>query len=342
MAERILIQGIGGIGGVVAARMIQAGYDPTLITHNTTITDAINTDGLRINTPEGMAVVPATAYTDLDDIPADAPYDAAYLIMKATNVLEAARETVEYLRPDGYLVTAQNGIVEDAVGAVIGAERVVSAIIGWGGTMHAPGIYERTSTGSTHIGELDGQISGRVQNLAAALGTAAPIVITQNIRGALWSKLAINCTITTMGALTGDLLGDMLKDKRMRLAFLRAYAEVIDTALALGIQPEKIAANPMTLYAHTDANRLTLFIKDLLVRFVGRKYGKLKSSSLQSLERDRPTEIDYLNGYVVQQAEQAGVATPINARLVTMIKEIEDGQRPIHRDNLDDLLAIVS
>lgn len=338
MDEQILIEGVGGIGGVVAGRMIQAGYQPTLITSNPAITEAIQKEGIRITSPEGAAVVKARAYTYLSDLPDDAAFDVAYLIMKAGSVVAAAEETLPNLAPQGFVVTCQNGVVEDAVGQVVGPERLVSAIMGWGGTMHAPGVYERTSTGATHIGEMDGRLTDRLQMMKRHLETAAPVVISTNQRGKLWAKLAINCTITTIGALTGELLGDMLKDARVRRAFLRAYAEVIDTALALGVQPEAIAADPMTLYAPQDAGALTRFAKDLMVRFVARKYGRLKSSSLQSLERGRLTEIDYLNGYVVEQAKAVGVPTPLNARLVTLIKDIEQGRRQISPDNLDALL----
>lgn len=342
MADRILIEGIGGIGGVVAARMILHGYDPVLVTNNPEITAAINANGLQITTPEGASTVPAQAHTHLSEVSTDEGFDAAYLIMKANTVLDAVRETMPLLKTDGYVVTFQNGIVEDAVAEVIGRERVVSGIIGWGGTMHAPGVYEKTSIGTTHIGELDGQITDRLRALEKAMATSADVVVTTNIRGALWSKLAINCTITTIGALTGDTLGVMLQDKRMRRAFLRAYSEVVDTAEASGVKLERIAANPRSLYVPPNAGSLTWWVKDLLVRFVGRKYGKLKSSSLQSLERGRKTEIDYLNGYVVEQAKHVNVPTPVNAALVRMIKQIEAGERQIQRTNLDDLLAAVS
>ena len=75
-----------------------------------------------------------------------------------------------------------------------------------------------------------------------------------------------------------------------------------------------------------------------MVRVVGIRYGKQKSSSLQSLERGRKTEIDYLNGYVVQQAQEVNVETPVNAALVKMIKEIENGRRKITPENVDDLV----
>lgn len=336
--ESILIEGIGGIGGVLAARLTQAGHNPTLVTANPQITEAINQNGLRLMTAQGTESIPATAYTALTDFPAEQRFDAAYLLMKANGVIEAARQTLPRLTRDGYMVTFQNGIVEDAAAAAVGAQRIISGIIGWGGTMHSPGVYEKTTPGETHLGELNGELSYRLGDLAKTLETASPVVVTRNIRGALWSKLAINCTVTTLGALTGDTLGVMLRDKRVRQLFARTYSEVIMTADALGIKLERIAANPRLLYVPPDANSINRFFKDMLVQFVGRRYGSMKSSMLQSLERGRKTEIDFLNGYVVEQAKRVNVPTPVNAALVTLIREIEAGTRPIDRNNLNDLL----
>lgn len=336
---RLLIEGIGGIGGVLAAGAIDAGYSPVLITGNAEITRAIAEQGLRVRTPERELRLPAEAHTDLDELDPAARFDASWLVMKATSVCEAARRTCAHLAPEGYLVTFQNGIVEDAVGEIVGRERVVAGIVGWGGTMHAPGCYERTSGGKTLIGELDGHTSLRVERLATILLATGPVEISGNIRGALWSKLAINCTITTLGAITGDTLGEMLEDRRLRRVFLRTYAEVIDTAEAAGIELERIAAHPKLLYLPRGAGRLRRSVKDLLVRAVARKYGRIRSSMLQSLERGRPTEIGFLNGYVVERAAEVGVPTPINAALVRQIREIERGLRPVARSNVEELLA---
>jgi 2-dehydropantoate 2-reductase len=97
--------------------------------------------------------------------------------------------------------------------------------------------------------------------------------------------------------------------------------------------------DPMMLYLPSDAGSLTLFLKDLLVRIAGRKHGKLKSSSLQSLERGRKTEIDFLNGYVVEQARKVGVPAPLNEAITRMIKEIEQGKRKLSPTNMEELLA---
>ena len=76
--------------------------------------------------------------------------------------------------------------------------------------------------------------------------------------------------------------------------------------------------------------------RHLIIRIMGFKYRRLKSSSLQSLKRGKPTEIDYFNGYIAQKGEELGVLTPVNKRIVEMIKEIEAKKREIGVNNFDD------
>jgi 2-dehydropantoate 2-reductase len=338
----ILVEGTGGIGGVVAGKLIQAGYEPTLVTGNREISEAINQQGLTVIEPGTKSTVPARAFSSLAELPPEARFDIALLAMKAHSVVQAATDTARFLKPQGgFVVTCQNGIVQDVVAEAIGRERVVAGIIGWGGTMHRPGVVERTGPGAIHLGELDGSTTERLESLGRILGVITPVVTTDNIKGGQWSKLAINCTITTIGALTGESLGQLLKDAGARRAFLAIYREVIDTARALGVQLERIAVDPMLLYVPSGSGFAIRFFKDLLVRIVGRKYGRLKSSSLQSIERGRKTEIDFLNGYVVEQALKAGVNAHLNKSITRMIKEIEQGQRRLSPANMEELLAVL-
>jgi 2-dehydropantoate 2-reductase len=337
----ILIEGVGGVGGVIAAELIRAGVRPALVCGNPDITAAIESRGLQVATPEDSFQVETQAVTALNDLPAGKRYDAVLLIMKANRVIEAAWDSLDHLSPDGFVVTFQNGIVEDAVADVVGAEKLVSGIIGWGATMRGPGVYQRTSGGKTYLGEIDGEPRERTSELGKILQTATPVDVNRNMRGVLWSKLAINCIVTAMGGLTGLSLGRMMANRRLRTVFAAVYREVVDTAHALGIRLEKIAADPELLYVSRDASWFRRQFKDILFRIVGRKYGNVRSSMIQSLERDRPTEIDFLNGYVVQQAARVGLPVPVNAGLVAMIKQIERGERPMQLSNLEALLPLL-
>ncbi len=333
---KILIEGIGGIGGLLAASLIKNNHYVSLVTNNEKITNAIKSEGVKVKSPQGTVQFYTDVYTKLEELKGN-KYDIIMLLMKANGVMNAARQSIEYLEKDGYMISFQNGIVEDELLEILGHDKLISGIIGFGGTMVRPGVYNKTSNGSIHIGELTGEITDRLNVLKEILDPVDEVVITDNIRGALWSKLAINATINGMGVLTGQTLGEMLKNRKNRDIFLNIYREVIDTAIANGIVPERITADPMLLYKPIDAGRFTSFKKDMIIKIVARKHKNIKSSSLQSIERGRKTEVDYINGYVIKQAEKYSINVDYNKKLVEMVHEIEEGKRKILAENTNDI-----
>lgn len=344
---RILMMGCGAVGGVLAAGLLGAGYDVTIVTRNPAISSAVASNGLHLVTPAGRRTLPAAICADTcpDLAATQGAFDVVLLSMKATDVLEAAVEVVPLLDERGYVVTLQNGIVEDSVAAAIGRDRVVGAIVGWGATMHRPGIYEMTSRGETVIGELDGDVSDRVVQLRKILSAAAPTTISDNIMGVLWSKLAINSAITTLGAITGETLGALLKRRVARNLALAIVSEVLDTAAAWDVALEPVGGtlDLARLYVKPERRlqgwRLTQVRQHLLMRAVGLKFRRLRSSMLQSLERGRTPEIDYLNGYVVARARDKGIRVPINSAITKMVHEIAAGERRIRPASLTELAA---
>jgi 2-dehydropantoate 2-reductase len=342
--SRLLQLGCGSVGGVIAGGLLRSGVDLTIVTKNDQITQAINTGGLRVNPPEGEWTVPAHVYTHLEDVPGT--FDSVLLAMKATDVEDAARDVSSHLSPDGYVVTLQNGVVEDRIGEILGRERVIGALVGWGATMGSPGIYEMTSSGEIVVGELDGRKTERTQNLCSTLEKATSTRLSDNIYGVLWSKLAINCTITTLGAVTGQLLGDMLKRWSIRRLALIITSEVTDVAQDQGVSMEPIGGTLEIERLYLSPTRRAkdmgwdILTRQMIMFIVGMKYRRLKSSMLQSLERGRRAEIDFMNGYVVEQGRSHGIATPMNLALTEMVREIERGERAIHPDNLKELIHL--
>jgi 2-dehydropantoate 2-reductase len=338
----VLLMGCGGVGGVIAAGLLRAGYDLAIVTHNAEITRAVNTEGLRVTTPAGQWSVPTAAHTHLSQV--EGPFDVVLLAMKATDVKQAAQDVAGRLAPEGYVVTLQNGVAEDAVAAILGRERVIGALVGWGASLYKPGVYEMTSRGELVVGELDGQVTTRAQRLKAMLDAAAPTTVSTNIYGVLWSKLAINCVITALGAVTGQLLGQMLQRAAVRRLALAITSEVADVAQARGITLEPVGGTLDIHRLYLPADRrlggwgFDLLLKHAIMMVVGYKFRKLKSSMLQSIERGRRTEIDFMNGYVVECGREKGVPTPINAALTEMVREIEAGRRATSPKNLKDLL----
>ena len=337
-STRLLIEGIGGIGGLVAYELLKAGYSADLITNNSNITNSINNQGLRVKTKKRIETVPTHAYTHLGDLPSEYQYSMIFLIMKADGVNEAAKQSLPKLTPDGFLCTFQNGVVEDSLVKIVPSEKIVPVTVGFASTMIEPGLYERTTPGKFHIGELNGKQTARIEELSKVLLHVEQVIMTENILGVKWSKLAINCIINTFGAITGQTLGQLLKNKKTRTLFLAVYREIVEVADAKDITLEPIAANPYLLYLPANSGTFKRFTKDLIIRFVGRKYGNQKSSSLQSIQRGRKSEVDYLNGYVVSQATDLGMDVPVNKALTELLHRIDNGEINYAPNNLQPII----
>lgn len=336
--RRALIEGIGAIGGVVAARLLAAGLEPTLITGRENVADAIRARGVVLRTTDGEQGFRARVFASLDELPSSERFDVAMLFMKAPDVTAAARSTLPHLSDSGFVVPFQNGVVQPQVVDVVGRDRVVGALLNWGATMHAPGIYEQTVKGITLIGELDGASTPRLGDLEKLVSHFSRAVITPNITGAIWSKLALNCALTTIGGVAGVSASGILALPAGRRVFLETYREVIDIAEACSIRLEPLAIDPYRLYLPLDADATSRGVVHQGLLEMARIYGGSKSSILQSLERRRPTEIDFINGHVAAVAEQIGRPAPINRALTAMIHEIERGTRVIDPGNLEAVL----
>jgi len=213
----------------------------------------------------------------------------------------------------------------------------------WGSTMIEPGHVEVTSKGRFLLGEVDGTLTSRLHLVKELLAHTYPVELVEDIRGALYSKLIVNSCITTSGAVAGLTLGKILADKQARLLFLAVVTEGVRVARAAKVRLYTVAngrLRPETLSLDTSsgmASGFDLWKKHALLRLVGLKYRRLKSSMLQSLERGGRTEVDAINGTIVAWGKKHGVATPVNEALVRMVHEIEAGSRKSSRRNLDEI-----
>ncbi|HKI93934.1 MAG TPA: 2-dehydropantoate 2-reductase [Gemmatimonadales bacterium] len=358
---KLAVVGCGAIGGVVGAMLHKAGADVVLVDTNQAHVDAIRSRGLLI---DGDGTTPATIHPP---IVANAqeiagPLDVVFLAVKSTATRVATESILPHLAPTGVVVSLQNGMGnEEAIAAVVGPERMLSGVVGWGATFTGPGHITRTSSeGGFELGAWDGGVTPRVREVAAVLNQVAPTVPMGNIRGAKWTKLVINATINSLGAALGRRLGEMVADPRSRLLMLQLITEAVTVARADGVRLEKVngklnmgllvlesreraaarrrARGVMKLW-RAGRYRAGLAVKSAILRQMAKVHGHIKSSMWQDIEAGRRTEIDVLNGYIVERARALHVPVPVHAALVGVIKEIEAGTRPINAANMDLLEA---
>lgn len=236
---RVLVVGCGAIGGVVAAHLFEQGVDTTALTTNALIADAINGAGFTVRGEGALGHVRGSALRSLS--PRTQPFDYVLLATQPTQVEDAARTALPFLAEQGRMVCFQNGLCEERVGAIVGQDRTIGAIVAWGASMIEPGIYDRTSAGGFALGRNDGALEPQLELLARLLEAVGPVVITENLRGARWSKLAINCAISSIGTAGGDRLGALMRHRFVRRLALEVMTETRDVAKALNVRLEKVA-----------------------------------------------------------------------------------------------------
>ncbi|ACY18810.1 2-dehydropantoate 2-reductase [Haliangium ochraceum DSM 14365] len=332
--------GCGGIGGTIAGHLSEIGIDVTAVTTNERIAQSVRERGFCLR-DDGE---PRSVNGRIElRIPKDTRYDYVILATQPPSVEEAARTAAPHLADDGNMVVCQNGLCEARVAAIAGEERVIGAIIAWGASMPTPGLYDRTASGGFTLGRASGEADPAVQRLAGMLEAIGPASVTRNLLGARWSKLAINCAISSLGTIAGERLGPLVRSRRMRRLGLEVMSEVVAVARREHVKLEKVAGTvDLDWVALTDAERKKrgsagLTAKHAVVMAVGLRYRRMRSSMLAAIERGREPAIDFLNGEVVERAKLYDLAVPVNARLVDTVHAIARKERKPSRGLLDEI-----
>jgi 2-dehydropantoate 2-reductase len=329
-----LVVGAGAVGGITAALLKRKGYNVEIVCKYDDYASLISDHGIEIKGVSGNFTVRMPAFASAGQI--KEKKDVVLLASKATDMMDAAKSILPLLKDGGYIVSLQNGFCEDDLASVAGRSRVIGCVVGWGATMEEHGKLSMTSSGEFILGYTDRMPDPFLESLAEILSAVVPTKVTDNISGHLYSKLIINSCITSPGAVCGLYLGKMLSDKKIRNIFIEIMREAMEVADALKIKVEPFGGR-LNFYKFLKHKGLLADIKrHIFIRIIGFKYRRLKSSSLQSLERGRPTEIDWLSGYIVRNGQLAGIAVPVNGAIVKMTHEIEKGTRKISSLNFED------
>jgi len=328
----VAVIGAGAIGGITAAHLSRAGYDVELVCKHPERAELISHEGLHIIGVRGDMRVPMMAVAEIEQL--SGPKDVLLIVTKAYDMPDAARRALPFLKPDSFVVSMQNGICVEALADVVGAERSVGCVVGWGSTMLPDGSLKMTSEGDFVIG---GYLPDKdVTPLKAVLDNMIETRISDNIVADLYSKMIINSCITSMGVLSGLYLGQILQVKQARNIFTAIIREALAVAKAMGLKVKPYGGK-LDYHRLVDKTGSIADIKrHLMIRLIGFKYRRLKSSSLQALERGKPTEVDYFNGFIARKGAVLGVNTPVNRRITQMIKEIESKKRKTDPANFND------
>jgi 2-dehydropantoate 2-reductase len=300
------------MGGLYGAWLHKAGYRVTLVDVSQAAVDAINANGLGLEKFDGtMEKVEIPATTNPASV---GPVDLVIVQVKGRNTRAAAESARPLMAPHTTVLTLQNGWGNaQCLQEILGRDQVAAGISLHSGGLIAPGHVKHSGLGYTTIGELGGGTTPRIQAVADVLAATGKVNISGNIVTEIWTKLALNCSCLAACSMLRFRSGLMLELANATALMKATTLEVVTVAQAAGIPLDY-----ETTWAH---------IEDV----VGRAK-HVRCSMLQDVENGRLTEIDTINGAVVNTAAGLGVPVPINQTLVWLIRAHDEsvlkGSRP--------------
>ncbi len=329
---KIAIYGAGSLGTILGAYITKAGTDVDLINRNKEHVAGLKKKGAHITGTVDFSV-PVRAMLPSE---MNGKYDIIFLMTKQLENAKVVKGLLPYLKKDGVICTAQNGLPEVPIAGIIGADRTYGCIIEWGATLLGSGVCELTSEPDSigfGLGAMDNKITGKIDEIKKILELMGPVEIENNFLGARWAKLVINCTFSGMSAVLGCTFGEVAADKRSRLCALRILRECIDVAHGSGVRIEPLHGKDIVKLFYYN-NWFKEKFSMALLPFAIKKHRLLRASMLQDLEKGKKCEIDALNGAVCHSARIAGIPTPYNDRVVEVVRKIENGELKPGFDNL--------
>jgi 2-dehydropantoate 2-reductase len=340
---RIGIIGAGAIGCVVGGMLTKAGRDVTLIDQWPEHVETMRRQGLRLSGTCGDHVIRVKVIHVHELQSVTQPFDAAFVSVKSYDTEWATALALPYLaRPDGVVVDFQNGINDERVAAVAGRARTLGCVITIGAGLYEAGHAMRTASQTIgfKIGELDGKDTERAKQLAAVMNDVAGAKVTTNLFGERWSKLTVNCMANPLAGLSGFGSAEIRSEPGPARIAIQVAAEAISVGRGCGFEVEPIYGIETQRFVDAAAGRETdKLLADMAAGAKSLAGGR--PSMLQDVMRGRRTEIDYLNGYVVDQGRRVGVKTPFNEMVVQLVHDHGVGTLKPSPANLEPLTRML-
>ena len=234
--------------------------------------------------------------------------DIIFLCVKSLDVADGLAAAQSITADNTLLITLQNGIGhldilqthKEPPFIALGVTAQGANLVGTGHVLHA-------GNGITRLGILNGstnRLTGILTEVAGLMSNAGiETSITENIIDFVWAKLLVNVGINALTAIHNCPNGELLESTAITKQLSDAVREAAAVARARGIQ---IVTDPVAVTSE-----------------VCKQTGLNISSMLQDVRNRRLTEIDSINGAIVNAARELQIPVPVNEELVRKVKEIE-------------------
>jgi 2-dehydropantoate 2-reductase len=302
---RTAILGAGAMGSVIGSYLAGAGADVVLVDIAKPVVEAITSNGLQLLDREGNERTVRIASTN--DVSSLGIVDLLIVFVKCYHTEAAVRSAIPVLGKNSIVLSLQNGWGNAArIGSIVGAEKVLVGVSYHSATVLAPGRVRHGGQGPTFLGELDGKASERANKVAGFLSAGGlKVEASSEVLKEIWSKLALNAVTLPTSVLARVTADQLLKSSDMQDLMKELLREVVAVAAAQWI--------------NLDFDQRWAGMVALLQRLAP----NTKGSMFQDIENKRRTEIDVINGAIVEAGVRFAISTPYNRAMANLVKTLE-------------------
>ncbi|HGY1871250.1 TPA: ketopantoate reductase family protein [Klebsiella variicola] len=297
---KIAIVGAGAMGGLFGARLALAGQDVSFVEASETTIEVISRQGLRLETPdvqESVRVPISRAHQ------VTGHFDLLVIFTKGFHTAAAIESVLHLVGPQTWALSVQNGLGNaELIARVVPAERIIVGMTNLPADLVAPGVVHSHGEGHINIWAGNGKDSPTVHEIAANFSQAGlPCEADPQVQVSIWEKVAFNAALNSVCAVTRRTVGAIGHAEEGRQVTSRIVSETVAVAQAAGVDADQRRVIAAVDYAF-------------------RHHQQHKPSMLQDVEAGRKTEIDFINGAVVERGKRLGVATPVLEMLFSLVK----------------------
>lgn len=332
MNKKIAIYGAGSLGTILGAYISKNNVSVDLINRNRNHIKALKENGAKVRGTVNFDVKVNALYIE----EMKEKYDIIFLLTKQQDNKNVALFLKDYLKDDGVVVTLQNGLPEYLLQSVLGEERVLGCTVAWGATLKENGVSELTSDPNNltfSLGSFTYKNKDKLEMVKEVLELMGPTEIDNNFIGTRWSKLLVNSAFSGMSTVLGVTFGEVAKNKKSRKYAQMLIKECIDVSKAQNIKLEPIQGKNVAKLMDYKTWLKKKFVFLILPAAI-KKHALIKASMLQDLEKGKKCEIEAINGVVSQKGKEYNIKTPINDKVIEIVKRIENGELKPSLDNL--------
>lgn len=344
MGAKIAVLGAGAIGSSIAADLAAADVDVAVIDQWPAHVEAMNKSGLRVVMPDSERCVTVHAHHVCDVCNIAQPFDVVLLAAKSYDSRWMAQLIEPHLKTDGVLVSVQNGLNDEVLTPIVGESRVVGCVFELSAEVFTPGVVQRNTTHERTwfgIGEHHGRTTPRLKTIQKLLSCAGRADVTPNIWGGKWSKLINSSMILGPFGMLGMQSWEATSIPEVFKLCIRLGRETMTVGAALGYQIEPIFGMTAEEFAGSSDEIVEKLLRAILGHH-GKDAKKVRGVVLQDFLKHRHSEAAELNGLIVAKGRLAGVPTPANAAVMTVIREIECGAAAPGRHHLERVVKLIA